>query len=251
MSVWNKLKQELDEWELLGRNATLWWRDDDATQPSSMLDRLTALSEDYAIPVVLAVVPAEIKTSLFGRLSAFDNCTVVQHGFRHTNYAAGGDKKAEFGPHRGHDNMLAELTEGAKNMQAFERAYPALAPPWNRIDSGLFAGLADIGFRAVSTFGPRQSACPTPGLRQVNTHVDPVAWRKGRSFAGDEATLAQLTGHLAARRNGTVDADEPTGLLTHHLVCDDAGWDFIEALFEKTRNHRAARWLNAKEAFSK
>ncbi|MBT3361413.1 MAG: hypothetical protein HN403_17455 [Rhodospirillales bacterium] len=249
MSGWKELERELDEWRNLGREATLWWRDDDATEPSPALDRLTALSKTYSIPVALAVVPGEIKRSLFPRLSTNENCTVLQHGFRHTNNARDGEKKAEFGPHRGNDEMLAELIEGAKRMGSFERAFPALVPPWNRIDCGLFAGLADIGFRAVSTFGPRQSAFPASGLRQVNTHVDPVSWHGGRGFAGEETTLSQLTGHLAARRNATVDTDEPTGLLTHHLVCDDAGWTFMETLFEKTKNNPAARWLRAKEAF--
>ncbi|MBC8158021.1 MAG: polysaccharide deacetylase family protein [Alphaproteobacteria bacterium] len=251
MSVWQELDRELEEWRRVGREATLWWRDDDATEPSPMLDRLTGLSETYAVPVALAVVPAEIKPSLFTRLAAAENCTVVQHGYGHTNNAPDGEKKAEFGPHRNQDEMLGELTEGAKMMQGFDRAYPALTPPWNRIDLSLFDALADLGFCAVSTFGPRKTACPAHGIRQVNTHVDPVSWHGGRAFAGEETALAQLCGHLAARRNGTVDADEPTGLLTHHLICDDAGWDFIEALFTRTINHPAASWLNTKEAFGK
>jgi len=251
VSAWHELQRELDKWRHLDREATLWWRDDDATHPSPMLDRLAALSEGFAVPVALAVVPAEIKTILFSRLATNKNCTVVQHGFRHANNAGESKKKAEFGPHRNHDEMVGELTEGTKRMRGFHSAFPALVPPWNRIDPDLLGRLAGIGFRAVSTFGPRQSACPAPGLRQVNTHVDPVAWHDGRGFAGEQATLAQLTGHLAARRNATVDAREPTGLLTHHLVCDDAGWAFVETLFEKTGSHPAARWLDAKEVFEK
>ena len=40
-----------------------------------------------------------------------------------------------------------------------------------------------------------------------------------------------------------MDADEPTGLLTHHLDMDEASWAFVEELIGRTRDHSAASWL--------
>jgi hypothetical protein len=37
--------------------------------------------------------------------------------------------------------------------------------------------------------------------------------------------------------------------LTHHLVHDDAGWRFLERLFEATATHPAVRWLAAEAIF--
>ena len=159
------------------------------------------------------------------------------------------EKKAEFGAHREPDAMLGELAAGMKHMQAEVRVFPALVPPWNRVDPRLFPGLTAIGFKGVSTYGPREASEVAPGLRQVNTHVDPVAWHRGRNFVGEENVLDQLLGHLTARRENRVDSNEPTGVLTHHLVCDDPGWEFLDTLFAKTRNHKAAKWLTAEETF--
>ena len=88
--------------------------------------------------------------------------------------------------------------------------------------------------------------------------LDWLDWRGGRGFVGETAALGLAVGHLAARRaaagNGVGDeaggGDEPTGLLSHHLVHDAAAWDFIEAFIAATAAHPAARWLDAAEAFA-
>jgi hypothetical protein len=75
-------------------------------------------------------------------------------------------------------------------------------------------------------------------LRQVNTHFDVVAWRRGRHFVGEAQALSQAIKWLIT--------GEPIGWLTHHAVHDAATWDFLERLF--TVKH--VRWLSAAEAFS-
>ena len=70
-----------------------------------------------------------------------------------------------------------------------------------------------------------------------------------RCFAGTGEVLRQLVGHLGARRTGEVDREEPTGIMTHHLVHDAETEDFMTALLERTRAHPAARWLAAREVF--
>jgi hypothetical protein len=124
-----------------------------------------------------------------------------------------------------------------------------LVPPWNRIAADLVAALPAMPLRALSCFGPRASAAPAPGIVQANTHVDPIAWRRGGVFIGGDEARARIVEHLRARRLAQVDADEPTGLLTHHLVFDDAMFEFVDALCARTLQHAHVRWLGADEVF--
>jgi len=85
---------------------------------------------------------------------------------------------------------------------------------------------------------------------QVNTHVDLVAWRGERDFVGTQAALEQAVGHLAARRLGRADPEEPTGWLTHHLQHDAATWRFLEQLFERSCAASAVHWSSARTLFA-
>lgn len=249
MTTWDDLDGELDVWQRIGRTISLWWRDDDAVEPTPALDRLLALAGNYHIPVGLAVIPARAKKSLPGYLEDHPYCSVLQHGYDHANHAPEGEKKAEYGTHRDRKKMLAELRKGRDRMKDFPRSLPVLVPPWNRIDGDLLANLGEAGFGAVSTFGPRAAARPAPNLRQVNTHCDPVAWHTDRKFMGESAALDQIIAHLSARRLGRADPFEPTGILTHHLAMDEAGWTFLETLFERSLANKAVKWLIIEEAF--
>ena len=126
---------------------------------------------------------------------------------------------------------------------------PALVPPWNRFPATLVPDLVGLGFRGYSTFAPRAAAHPAAGLRQVNTHVDLIAWRRGRGFVGEERALAEAVEHLAARRALAVDAAEPTGWLTHHADHDEALWSFLARLFEHTRDRADVRWWHPADVF--
>jgi hypothetical protein len=108
--------------------------------------------------------------------------------------------------------------------------------------------LGESGLRGFSAYGPRPTARPI-GIFHVNTHVDIIDWRGTRGFCGEEIALNAAVSHLAARRTGTADADEPTGWLTHHAVHDVAAWDFLERLFERTRR-MSARWAAAESLFT-
>jgi hypothetical protein len=78
--------------------------------------------------------------------------------------------------------------------------------------------------------------------------VDVIAWQRNRSFIGVDEAIDRVTAHLRARREGAADADEPTGLLTHHLDMSEAGWAFAEELVTRTRASGAA-WLDVRAAF--
>lgn len=249
MAGWRDLENEFDAWHAGGRTATLWWRDDDAAEVTGPLERLLDMSGRSDTPVALAVVPGRIGPGLRRRLAGHRPASVLQHGYAHLNRAPAGARKSEFAPSRDHREMLAELAEGRNRLISFEGSLPALVPPWNRIDPRLLAELPGIGLKAVSTYKPRPTRHPAPGLSRTNTHADIIDWHRGRRFVGLGAALDLVVGHLAARRSGTVDADEPTGLLTHHQVHDAACWDFLGEFLRRVRSHAGALWVGAREAF--
>ena len=47
-----------------------------------------------------------------------------------------------------------------------------------------------------------------------------------------------------------MNAAEPTGILTHHLIEDEATDAFLRKLAAVTAAHRAVRWLDAAEVFA-
>ena len=250
MTDWRALASELDAWQRLGRVATLWWRDDDAAEVTSALKKLTQLSKTCRTPVACAVIPMSATRELAGHLGQCPGCSVLQHGYRHQNHAPARAKKSEFGKHRATRDAVLELKRGFSTMTALFGSLflPVLVPPWNRLDAALLPVLADCGFRGLSTYAPRPRARPADGVCQTNCHVDLIDWRGGRGFKGHASVLAELTGHLAARRKAEVDVDEPTGILSHHLDHDTASWDFLEELFDRTNTHPAADWLDGRRA---
>ena len=250
MSAWQKLDDELDAWRAAGRRATLWCRDDDACRDSAALRRLLEIAHGAGVPVALAVIPAALEKSLVEAVTRSDIATVVQHGYAHRNYALPQSRKWELGSHRPVGTTLAELEQGlgALRLGFGERFSAVLVPPWNRIDAGVAARLVEAGFHGLSCLGPRSAARPVPGIAQCNVHVDLIAWRRERAFIGVDAAVERLAEHLRARREGSVDASEPSGILTHHLNMSAAGWRFLADLMARTRE-RGALWLDARAAF--
>ncbi len=251
MNGWKALSVELDAWAAAGRGAAFWWRDDDATRPEPALERLIALSSERETPLCLGVVPARAAAELAALVGGAEGLSIAVHGYAHRNHAEPGGAKAEYGAERPAQIMLDELGAGRTRLEELfgARLEPILVPPWNRIAAELVPRLPEAGFGGLSTYRPRPRSLPAPGLVQVNTHVDIIAWRGGRGFLGTEPALALAVDHLAAKRLGRADAAEPTGLLTHHLMHDFEAWEFIASFIDATRKHPAARWLSAAAAF--
>jgi hypothetical protein len=249
---WAMLATELARWHETGRQADLWWRDDDAVSDTPALRRLIEIAR---APVALAVIPADLQPDLASCLATDTDLArfaVLQHGFSHRNHEPPDRKKAELGIARPSDLVLTELTRGKMLLQqAFgARALPVLTPPWNRIAPALVDHLAELGFRGLTTYLPRPAPYIAAGLLQVNTHVDIIDWHGGRGFLGTDQCLALLTQHLRARRLREADGAEPTGILTHHLVHDAASWAFLERLQDWLSGYPVIRWLTAQEVFA-
>ena len=249
-TAWRRLTAELDRWRADGRVATLWWRDDDARVPSAALDRLVDVHARHGVPLALAAIPVGAGEALAARLEPHPGIAVLQHGYAHENHAGEGERAIELGGQRRRERIAAELDEGRERLRALFPAplLPVLVPPWNRIAAEVIPELPALGFRALSRFAPRARHEICAGLRETNCHVDLVDWRGGRRFRGEARTLDALRAHLEARREGRVDAGEPSGILSHHLVHDEDGWRFLDALMEACTRHPGARWLDARTA---
>ncbi|HWM43787.1 MAG TPA: hypothetical protein VNP36_15230 [Burkholderiales bacterium] len=235
---WSEFEDELARRRDAGRPVQFWWRDDDAGAVLPPLKQLIELSRKKQIPLALAVVPETAESELFRLLH--DRVTVLQHGTDHRNRASPGEKKTEYPVAETVEAALARVSDGFGTLRtlAGRRFLPVLAPPWNRVRKDLLTKLPAIGIRGLSGYGARASVEPAPGLRQVNTHVDIVAWRAGKGFIGEEEALSKAMQHLSG--------EEPVGWLTHHAVHDARAWKFLERLFTL----RDIRWLSATEAFS-
>lgn len=208
-----------------------WWRDDDAAAPSPALERLLA----FGIPISLAVVPDAAVPELFKKMG--NHVAVLQHGSDHVNRAAPGEKKTEFPAAEPDAQALERLAaaRGRLRRLAGERALPVLVPPWNRIREELAAKIGSIGLTGLSRDGRAKAV---QGIRQVNTHIDIVAWHEGRRFIGEEQALSAAL--------ELMEMTQPLGWLTHHAVHDEAAWSFLE----KLARLEGVRWQSGGELFS-
>ncbi len=248
MTGWDDLDREVETWAKAGRQAALWWRDDDAVRATPELERALTLSAATATPVALAVIPRDAEDSLARRLADAPAATVLQHGFAHANHAGSEERQNEYGPERPLAARLAELAQGWQRLARFPRRLPVLVAPWNRLADDLPPALPEAGLFGLSTLGVRPAAEAAPGVRQVNVHVDIMNWQT-RRFTGVGAALGQLITHLRARREGDADPDEATGVMTHHGFHDEDAWGFIAELIGRTQGRRGVLWVPAAEAF--
>ena len=245
LDPWHSLHAELDTWAASGKQATLWWRDDDAVAPGPKLDKLVALTACAGL--LLAVIPAHVNANMAACLATCPHAYVAQHGYAHVNHAPRGQGLGawELGLHRGEAAVLSDLAVGRKALETLfgDSFLPVIVPPWNRIAPELLAPVYRNGYRGVSAFGTDAGVDTPEGLVIANAHCDPIRWKSGASFAGEHKTILQLVTHLVARRCGEVNMHEHTGFLTHHIDLDSAGWEFCSRLANVIDSHAGAQWV--------
>lgn len=234
----NELITELDCCAGAGQRATFWLRDDDAVTATPALDRLMTLAATFDVPVVLAVIPMPAEPKL-ARSLAGAQTRIALHGFAHANHANPDEKKQELGRHRPAATVLDELARGRDRLDALfpGRTAGMLVPPWNRIAPDLIPHLPGLRFRWLSTFGPEPPTTPAANLVQIDCQLDIMDWRARRSHPAD--LLAASLAELVRQRRRT---PGPIGILTHHLVHDEAAWTFLADLFRLTAGHDAVTW---------
>ncbi|KXG85626.1 polysaccharide deacetylase family protein [Agrobacterium bohemicum] len=236
-----KLLDTLDDFASKGIIADLWLRDDDATVPSLALNRLLNLSEQYSIPITLAIIPEPTGEALAARLEQTTNIDVAVHGWAHQNHAGPDEKKRELGLHRPLGTVLGELQAGLVKLRLLHgtRVTPMLVPPWNRIDPDLIKHLPQAGYKALSVYGPEKP----DRLLLLNTHVDVIDWRGNRGGKDHDLLFTET----AARMHEAHATGGMTGILTHHLDHDDNVWTFLQRLFKLTAGHPGCRWRSSRQ----
>lgn len=242
--LWQELRKELTAWRVAGLTPRLWWRDDDAIEPTPALDRLEALAVYLDLPVHLAVIPRDARTALSEHVFVSTHLIPVVHGWAHANHAPSDEKKAEFGQPRG--DAEQELAEGlARSRRLFgSRLQPLFVPPWNRLHQDFLPVLQNLGYQAVSTYGTADLGSMLPF---VNTHLDPIDWRGTRGLLPPETLIESAVAQLRRNRGMVTSADPlPFGLLTHHLVHDDAIWEFCKRFLAEMLAGGATTWTFAK-----
>ena len=229
-----------------GIRLCFWWRDDDAIEPTAALDRLLGLANRFDVDIGLAVIPKGASEALAVRLDREPHAVVLQHGWQHRNHQIReeGEKAAELGSRRDMDEALRELIAGREKLEALfgERFIPALVPPWNRISDEIAAAAPGIGLPGLSTFTSDVEKAP----HRLQTHLDPIKWKRERRFIGWESAQRRFD-EIFEHRFG--DPSEPIGLLSHHLVMDDAHFAFFEEVLEVTKDHPGAQWPPLRELF--
>ncbi len=246
IASWRQMDAVLKSFRHDGREARLWWRDDDAEVVTPELLRLAARAERHDIPLSLAVIPAGASKGLREILARGRGWTAMVHGFAHKSYAPAGEKKAEFGAHRPLARMGGELRMGLDRLCGVlpDHARSVFVPPWNRIAPDLVPELPALGFAALSTFGPRPER---PALPMLNTHLDVMNWREKR-FAGAQELLDKLSALLEFQRQADESAAEPIGILTHHRQHDAAAEAFLDKLASRLSSAGTVRWLGLDDA---
>lgn len=236
------VRAELDAWERAGQVARLWFRDDDAMAPTPALDRLLGLSERFAMPILLAVIPMRAERSLAARLASQTLVEVAMHGLWHRNHAPAGEKAQETPAARGAEALSADFAEARARLQDLfgSEAGRWYVPPWNRIAPDVAGLLPSAGFSALSAFG--QASHGVAGLAQINCQIDLIDWRGGRVGRSAAWVASELALALAAARLGGLTS---IGVLGHHLDHDETTWSVLEQLGSLIAAHPAACWVAA------
>ncbi|MFT0892140.1 glycosyltransferase [Pseudochelatococcus sp. G4_1912] len=236
----------LDEVAAAGRKVRLWWRDDDAIAPTPALEQLLMLSQKHAVPLAIAAVPASASEALAARLAHAPLASVLVHGLSHTNHASITDKKAEFGAHRALSALMADAAEGLRLARARfgEVLLPVFVPPWNRISSDLAKQLGTLGYCGLSTAGKTRTLAD---ITVINTHLDPIAWHEGGGLLPPSLIDSRAAEQVLLQCNSS--APIALGLLTHHLVQDEATWAYIDNLLAWITCHPAVEVVDARDIF--
>ncbi|MEH6578363.1 MAG: polysaccharide deacetylase family protein [Amphritea sp.] len=246
MSSWQALEDEVIKWT---RPLTFWWRDDDAVADSASLQQLLSVARNYAVPVHLAVIPNRLDASLavLKQQENRDISYVLQHGVEHKSFALENQRKIELGGSQDIEQLGQALSAGRERLQAMftEQYVDILVPPWNRISTQVIEKLPAIGYRRLSVLGIRELQVTPP---QLNVHIDIINWRE-KVFASEKVILSRLVAHLATKRTGANDRDEPCGLMTHHLDHDDECWQFLALFFDFCQQHPGIQWVGGKALY--
>ena len=107
--------------------------------------------------------------------------------------------------------------------------------------------LVGLGFRGLSCFGPENQYSGVPGLSVANTHIDPVDWHGTRSLTNPKVLMDSIVKIVTGESDGP--GGRVLGLLTHHLMHDEALWHFIEGFCQTVDASPGASWCDPATLF--
>ncbi|MCP5085126.1 MAG: polysaccharide deacetylase [Alphaproteobacteria bacterium] len=245
---WNALWDTLDRHAAGSSRARFWLRDDDAVSDTPALRQLADWAARAGAEVMVAVVPAFAGNSLKQALRETPWFIPAIHGWAHKNHAPASEKKQELGTHRPLEDICAELGAARSGIEALcgPCALPVLVPPWNRISPEVVQRLPQLGYSGLSTFADAFTEEPVEGLSVENSHLDLIDWRGTRGGRDHQELIDELIKLIEARTPTGL----PIGILSHHLVHDDAAWSFLDKLADVLDSYPRTRWLRPSELFS-
>ncbi len=221
-----RLNHELAYWRRAWRVPVLWWRDDDAREPTWQLDKLLEVRGE--LPITLAVIPDVDLHPLANRLTGVEGVTIAQHGVDHQNRLPEGGPRSEFTADTPQGSINAAVTAGRARLVAAGLPPTTFVPPWNEASDRLIAAIGAAGYDTYSSGIHGRSR---DGLRHIGAQVDILRWKGTPHFRGRRRIFDALRWQLEDRRERAA-YDEPIGILTHHLVHDDEAWRFLRWFVE-------------------
>ena len=197
----------------------VFFRDDDAGWGDERLLRLVDVFEGHGLPLDLAVIPAELTTSLAETLRERP-VGLHQHGYAHVNHQREG-RKCEFGSDRSRAEQEHDIATGRDRLRELlgDRLDPFFTPPWNRCTRDTGEALVALGFAALSR---EHRAEPLGLLPEVSVHLDVAR-------LAPEELDARFAAHV--REGG------PVGVMFHHAVMEDEDFARAGTLLELLSGH--------------
>ena len=93
--------------------AQIWWRDDDASRPTSNLDWMLKTIDSLEFKPLLAAIP-NLSSRKLAKALEINGLPIAVHGLSHSNYEPADSRKSEFGPSRDlHD--IKKISSKQKN----------------------------------------------------------------------------------------------------------------------------------------
>lgn len=234
-ALWLLIRVECAAWRRQGHTPLIWWRDDDAREPTESLTHLLNLAENYDAPLALAVIPDRELGPLARALKGRAGLSVIQHGCDHQDRSRGKAPSSEFDPTETAATIAARINDSWRRLNEAVGATAVLAPPWNVLPANAREALLSTPIQAVSVYGAANDG--KAGIREINTHIDIMKWRPAH-FRGAITILTRLWRQLRSRRRARR-WNEPIGILTHHKNLDPDAWAFLETLLAKLNSRRA------------
>jgi hypothetical protein len=233
-----RLNHELAIWRRNWRVPVLWWRDDDAREPTWQLDKLLDVRD--GLPVTLAVIPDVDLHPLANRLSRAEGISIAQHGVDHHNRLPPGGPRSEFEAGDTQAAINASVCAGKARLVAAGLPPLVFVPPWNEASDRLIEAVKTAKYETYSVGITGQ---PRDGLKHLGAQVDILRWKGEPHFRGRRRIFDALRKQLEARR-ALGAFDQPIGILTHHLVHDDKAWRFLAWLVAFSRKRFEWRALS-------